>query len=121
MYYFGIVCVYVIVNCMYVCNLLWHGRTAMPNAGVKTIKSINQSINQSYHFDCSTRQSYDVKCLVTALATKRHSCCMTVKKSFKATEKIHNIRLEVEYFSGANPGIYRSLRLPLDVSSTWET
>ena len=49
--------VYVIVNCMYVCNLLWHGRTAMPNARVKTIKSINQSTKSvlySYPVDFET-------------------------------------------------------------------
>ena len=42
----------------------------------------------------NARRSYDVECLVTALVTKLHSCCTTVKKSFKTVEKVQNIRLE---------------------------
>ena len=63
----------------------------------------------------NAHRSYDVKCLVTALVTKRLSCCMTVKKSFKTAEKIQESLAKVEDFSGAYSRIYRSLRLPLDV------
>ena len=60
----------------------------------------------------NARRSYDVKCLVTSLVTKRPNYCTTVKKSFKTEED----KIYIEAFGwspakvGDFSGAYRSFR-----------